>query len=140
MASESALGRAMRGKTQSRLAALAGGQHGVVARPQLLGIGLSGDAIDRRIAGGLLHPIHRGVYAVGHRRVTREGRWLAAVLAAGPETVLGFRFAAALWLVRNTSRSAVEVITPRFLRRPGIEAHRIVLPADEVTVERGIPV
>ena len=33
---------------------------------------------------GRLHRLHRGVYAVGHRVVSREGRWMAAVLFAGP--------------------------------------------------------
>jgi very-short-patch-repair endonuclease len=65
---------------------------------------------------------------------------MAAVLAAGPAAVLACRFAAALWCVRQTSRSAVEVITPRLCRRPGIAARRIVLPHDEVTAHDGIPV
>ena len=130
----------MRGETRSRLAELARRQHGVVSRSQLVSIGLGADAIDRLIAGALLHPIHRGVHAVGHRALTREARWLAAVLAAGPGAVLGVRFAAALWRLRDTSRSEIEVITPRVCRRPGIRAHRIVLPSDEVTIESGIPV
>src|SRR5919199_1062707 len=134
----------MRGKTMSRLgvevAERANRQHGVVSRPQLLSLGLSGDAIDRRVAGGILHPLHRGVYAVGHRPRTRKAAWMAAVLAAGPGAVLAARFAAALWSVRQTSRSAVEVITPRLCRRPGIVARCIVLPADERDVEDGIPV
>lgn len=36
------------------------------------------------MAAKRLLPLHRGVYAVGHRRLRREGFWLAAVLAAGP--------------------------------------------------------
>ena len=140
MAIERALGRDMRGETHARLAELAKRQHGVVSRPQLAAIGLSADTIDRNIARARLHPIHRGVYAVGHRALTRDARWLAAVLAAGPSAVLGFRSAGALWGVRGTSRSAIEVITPRVCRRPGIQAHRMALPPDEVTVARGIPV
>ena len=144
MAAETSFDRDMRGRTKSRLArdvaARAEAQHGVVSRAQLLSIGLSADGIDRRVAGGLLHPIQRGVYAVGHRPRTREASWMAAVLAAGPDAVLGGRFAAALWRLRPTSRSAVEVIAPRLCRRPGVVARRIVLPADERDVEHGIPV
>jgi very-short-patch-repair endonuclease len=93
-----------------------------------------------RVARGQLHPIHRGVYAVGHRLLTREGRWLAAVLAAGPGAVLSHRSAAALWGIRNGTSATVEVTAPRQCRRPGIRAHHLVLPPDEVTTERGIPV
>jgi predicted transcriptional regulator of viral defense system len=144
VADETSLDRAMRGKTKSRLgkelAERASRQHGVLSRTQLSSIGLSSDAIDRRIAAGLLQPIHRGVYAVGHRPSTREARWMAAVLAAGPDAVLAGRCAAALWCIRQTSRSEVEVIAPRLCRRPGILARCIVLPVDETDVEDGIPV
>ena len=67
----------------SRIAALADAQHGVVARWQLVALGLSGQAVDRRVRGSRLHLLHRGVYAVGHRVLTVEGRWMAAVLAGG---------------------------------------------------------
>src|SRR4051794_12225022 len=99
----------MRGKTKSRLgrelAERGGRQHGGGARAQLSSIGLSADAIDRRIATGLLQPLHRGVYAVGHRPLTPQAWWMAAVLAAGPGAVLAGRSAAALWCMRQTSRS-----------------------------------
>jgi very-short-patch-repair endonuclease/predicted transcriptional regulator of viral defense system len=123
------------------IAALAGRQHGVVARRQLAALGLGADAIDHRIAAGRLHPIHRGVYAVGHRSLTRHAVWIAAVLAAGADAVLSHRSAAALWGIRHGERSSVEVIAPRRIReRRGLHAYRIVLPPDEVTHERGIPV
>jgi hypothetical protein len=65
---------------------------------------------------------------------------MAAVLAAGRGAVLSHRSAAALWGIRPTDRSDIEVSAPRQLRRPGIESHRVALPSDEVTEERGIPV
>jgi very-short-patch-repair endonuclease len=119
------------------VAELATKQHGVVSRAQLLELGLGYRAIDHRIGDGRLHVIHRGVYAVGHRRLTREGGWMAAVLAGGPGAVLSHRSAAALWGVRRSGH--LEMITPRRCRHPGIRAYRIVLPSDEVTVEQGIP-
>jgi hypothetical protein len=85
-----------------------------------------------------LHPIHRGVYAVGHPLRTRSATWMAAVLAGGPDTVLAWRSAGALWEIRDSA--VLEVISARKLRRPGIRAHRIVLPDDEVTAHDGIPV
>ena len=76
-----------------RLAALAGRQHGMVSTWQLRAAGLGRGAIADGVQRGWLHPYHRGVYAVGHARVTLKGRWWAAVLATGG--VLSHRSAAA---------------------------------------------
>jgi len=115
-------------------------QHGTVSRAQLIDLGLGHGAIDHRVKRGLLHPVHRGVYAVGHPVLSREGRWLAAVLAAGPGAVLSHMAAASLWCIRDSHARDVDVIVPRDRKRPGIRIHRVVLRADEVTVHRGIPV
>src|SRR5215212_10751833 len=56
----------MRRKLAPVAAEIARRQHGVVARRQLLGTGVTGSAIDRLVRSGWLHPLHRGVYAVGH--------------------------------------------------------------------------
>jgi hypothetical protein len=123
------------------VAQLAGCQHGVVARRQLLALGLSPRAVDHRVERERLHVIHLGVYAVGHTVLTPEARWMAAVLAAGPDAVLSHRSAAALWGLRPTERQRIEVTTPRGLRsRPGIEVHRAQLAPDEQTTVQGIPV
>jgi very-short-patch-repair endonuclease len=141
VAIESAICSRSGSKTNFRsVAELASRQHGVVSRPQLLALDVGYRGVDHWIERGLLHPIHRGVYALGHRKVTREGAWMAAVLAAGPRAVLSHRSAAALWGIRRSARAAVDVTAPHLCRRTGIDSHRVVLPADEVTVERGIPV
>jgi Transcriptional regulator, AbiEi antitoxin len=57
----------------SLIGALADRQNGVVARAQLLALGASPDAIGRAVRSGLLRPIFRGVYAVGHTALRREG-------------------------------------------------------------------
>jgi hypothetical protein len=67
-----------------RLAKLAARQHGVVAWRQLLALGYSKQAIHTLIANGWLHRVHRGVYAVGHTRISLRAHWMAAVLACGP--------------------------------------------------------
>jgi predicted transcriptional regulator of viral defense system/very-short-patch-repair endonuclease len=124
-----------------RIAELAERQHGVVARRQLLVLGLGREAIEVRLRAGRLHPLHRGVYSVGHEVVSQEGRWIATVLFAGSGAVLSHRSAAALWGIRGTSSGAIEVTTPRKSRsRGGLRRHFATLPADEVTIERGIPV
>src|SRR4051812_33547240 len=126
---------------EAAIAALAARQHGVVSRAQLAALGLGAGAIKHRLALGRLHPLYRGVYAVGHRSLRPEAWWLAAVLAAGPDAVLSHRSAAALWGMRGTRRGVVETPAPRKLRAGGgLEAPRVALAADDVTVEDGIPV
>jgi very-short-patch-repair endonuclease len=118
---------------------LAEQQHGDVARWQLEGI-VSLDWIDHRLRLGWLHPLYRGVYAVGHRPATRESRWMAAVLAGGPGAVLSHRTAGAHWGIRG-SWSRIDVTVARRRRpRAGVAFHCGALPADEVTVHNGIPI
>lgn len=125
----------------AEVAALARRQYGVVARRQLIALGIGEDAIQHRLAIGRLHLLHQGVYAVGHRLIPREGRWIAAVLASGPEAVLSHWSAAHLWMIRPNSRTVIDVTVPRKSRSwKGIRRHHSSLPADERTVEEGIPV
>jgi hypothetical protein len=104
---------------------LAERQHGVVARRQLLALGLSAKAIKHRVAKGRLHPVWRGIYAVGRPRLTAHGRWMAAVLACGPEAALSHGTAAALWGMRPPRHDEIEVSVPANVRRdrPGVIVH-----------------
>jgi hypothetical protein len=121
---------------------LAERQHGVVSLPQLQLLGLSGRAVRDRVAAGRLTRIHRGVYAVGHGRLTIRGYWMAAVLAYGPGAVLSHRSAAALHGIRpdNRPKSDVTVPSPSARPRPRIVIHRstTLQPADITTID-GIP-
>lgn len=63
---------------------------------------------------------------------------MAAVLAAGRGAVLSHRSAAALHGLRRFPHT--EVTAPTHRTRPGIVVHTSILPFDEITVERGIPV
>jgi len=122
--------------------ALAARQHGVVARRQLLELGMAPAAIRHRVRRGRLDPIWRGVYAVGRPALTRMATWMAAVLACGPAAALSHGTAAVLWRIRSREPSAIEVTVPRggSARRPGVVAHRRVLRSDEITWRHGIPV
>lgn len=125
------------------ISVLAGRQHGMVARRQLQELGLGPDAIDHRVQGGRLHPSHRGVYAVGHPRPIGRARWMAAVLAGGPGAVLSHASAAALWGLRPTAKTRIDVTVPgrRGRGRPGIALHRVRGLAHEDRATRdGIPV
>src|SRR5262245_19972119 len=124
--------------------AIAQRQHGVVTRAQLLAAGLSPEAIKHRLRIGRLHRIWPGVFAIGRPGLTREGRWLAAVLACGDGAVLSYLCAGALWGIWERavpSTPQVSVPTASGRRGPrGIELHRTALEATDVTVRAGIPV
>jgi very-short-patch-repair endonuclease len=123
------------------VAALAGHQHGVVGRWQLDELGLSEKMIKTRIAHGGLIRLHRGVYAVGHRAITIESRWMAAALAHGPLAVLSHRSAGQSWGLYPRSGIEPEVTCPGSERtKKGIVVHRATLMKDEVGRVRGIPV
>jgi very-short-patch-repair endonuclease len=121
---------------------LARRQHAVVTRQQLLGLGFTPRAIHHRVTKGRLYPIWRGVYAVGRPGLSREGRWMAAVLTCGRGAVLSHESAAALWGIRaGEGRIEVSVPAPREATRPGITAHRrSLLDPRDLTRRHGIPV
>jgi very-short-patch-repair endonuclease/predicted transcriptional regulator of viral defense system len=122
------------------LAALAAEQYGVVARSQLLAAGVSASTVKRWTAARRLLPLHRGVYAVGHDCLTRDGHWLAAVLAAGPGAVLSHREAAAVHGLRPSDRPTVDVSVAARRRVVGVQVHRVErLDAADVAVVAGIP-
>jgi hypothetical protein len=118
---------------------LAERQHGVVSRTQLLAIGLSPRAVDGRVARGWLIPLHRGVYAVGHRPLAMRGHLLAAALAAGSEAVVSHRAAAQLWRLLAGPATAtadaspvVDVTVPTSRRGSArVRIHRSRLRSDE---------
>lgn len=93
-------------------AELARCQHGVVSRDQLLGLGLSEPVIEHALAGGRLHQIFRGAYALGHLGTGWRGRMLAAVLASGEGTVVSHGTAAYLLGLWERRPRLTDVIAP----------------------------
>lgn len=128
----------------SRLAwKLAHKQHGIVSRRQLLALGFGEEAIEHRLAKGRLHRISPGVYAVGWPGMTRERRWMAAILACGEGAVLSHRSAAALWGIGRERGGRTDVSVRRRCehRRPGLRVRsRPSLPEDDLVEHIGIPV
>lgn len=121
--------------------ALADRQHGVVARRQLEGLGFGPETIKSRLRSGRLHALHRGVYAVGHSRLTMRGNWLAAVLACGDDAVLSHRSAAALWGLMRPRWSPVDVTSAHGRTgRHGVRLHRSPVGENERAVEARVPV
>jgi predicted transcriptional regulator of viral defense system len=109
----------------AQLARLAAGQHGVVAIAQLRSLGVNQRGVEYRVRVGRLHRLHRGVYAVGHPILTRQGHFLSAQLAIGSGTLLSRHSAAEFWGFRKHRSKEVHVTTTRDARsRPGIRVHR----------------
>jgi len=147
MRAEPDVNRVFRGQRRVRgeraIAATASSQYGVIARRQLVELGLGVDAVQHRLSKGTLIPIHRGVYAVGHSALTAHGRWLAAVLACGPGALLSHRSAAALWGLHTIAGAVAEVTVPAPRRRSrrGLLVHEADdLRVDDRTRRDGIPV
>jgi hypothetical protein len=115
----------------------------VVTRAQLVAFGFGKHAIDHRIRNGRLHPIWRGVFAVGRRELTRDGHLLAAALSCGPPAGLSHSSAAEAWGMCGHQPGPIEVSIPAGTtrRRPGIIVHRrLAVVVAQMAQVRGIPV
>jgi len=115
----------------------------VIAHSQLRALGLSASAIEHRVRTGRLRPLWRGVYAVGRLSLTREGWWMAAVLACGDGALLSHISAAMLWGIRAGGPMAIHVSVPRSrdARHEGIVVHRRTnFGPQEARRHKGIPV
>jgi hypothetical protein len=137
---------------------LAGRQHGVLARRQLLALGFGPRAVEHRIARGRLHPVARGIYAVGWPHLDARRRWAAAVLvgAAGDRATpsptqpylgngaaLSHRSAAALWGIGREPRGRIDLIVRRrdTPLRPGLRVRgRPSLALGEIQMLDDLPV
>jgi very-short-patch-repair endonuclease len=125
------------------VAGLARRQEGMVSHAQLLAAELGRGAIELRLRNGRLHPYCRGVYSVGHTRLTARARLWAAVLACGGPgaALLGYRAAAAPWDLTTMPSGPIDVITlRRSSSRNGIRVHRSKsLEPQDITHIDGLP-
>jgi very-short-patch-repair endonuclease len=126
-------------RNQIALNRLAARQEGVVRWDQLIAIGFTRAMISRWVALGRLFRIHRGVYAVGRRELSRDGRFLAAVWSVGTDAALTGFAAAALWGFWKGHIDPIEVVVGRRVRpQPGVVVRRNNRAS--VTTRHGIPV
>jgi hypothetical protein len=126
------------------IARIAVAQHGVVALEQLVALGLSRAAVRARVSAGRLHRVHRGVYSLAPAKLlSRNGHYMAAVLACGPGAALSHRSAAALLELIAWSPSTVDVSVPTpggRSRRNAIRVHRATtLRPEEIVLVHRIP-
>lgn len=101
---------------------------------------MSPKSIRRLIEKGFLHPIHRGVYAVGHLALPQFGKEQAALLACGMDAVLSGRSALYLWGILDSSPGEVEVtVAGRHCRtRNGIRLHLAELSPSQIRIRHGL--
>ena len=117
------------------VADLARRQHGVASRTQLSALGLSRTEIAGRLKRGTLHRVHRGVYAVGHLALTRNGRFMAAVLACGEGAALSHFSAAVLWAILGDRGQPIHVTAEKQRRCRGIVVHHGPLDGERVRLQ-----
>ena len=130
-------------RTDAAILEIAGRQHGVIARRQLLEEGLSAREIQYRLETRRLRAVHRGVYRVGPPGGTLQPE-AAALLACGDGSRLSHWSGAVRWEILPAQQARpVSVSTLRDVRPgdPRIRVFRVSrLDADEVTVKDGLPI
>jgi predicted transcriptional regulator of viral defense system len=124
------------------IAAVAGRQYGVITTAQLRAAGLNDSGVSKRVTAGRLHPLYRGVYAVGHSKLSQEAQWMAAVLAAGEGAVLSHAAAAKHWNIWRGKAKGIDITVPGQRRsRQGFTIHRArTLDKRDTTTRQGIPI
>ncbi len=139
------MGRQKNRKTGSgsakRIAEHATLQGGVISLDQLRDEGVSRKAASKRAKAASLHRIHRGVYTVGHRSVSRTTLLRAALLACGEGAVISHGTAAALHGLWDKWPRLIDVTVPVEAGRKidGIRCRRCRYPAsEEIEVRNGI--
>jgi very-short-patch-repair endonuclease len=112
-------------RINEEIARIAARQHGVVTRQQLLASGLGRGGVHARVSRGLLHPLHAGVYLVGHAARPRLAAEMAAILVCGSTAAISHRTAAVLWTmpVAAPTETEVTIAGRRWPARAGIRVY-----------------
>jgi very-short-patch-repair endonuclease len=98
--------------------------------------------IAHAIGTGRLYPVFRSAFAVGHERIGRHGRLLAATLACGSGSVVSHGTAASLLGLWDWVPDQIDVIAPVESGRKieGIRRRFVPPPsADEVLLHKAVP-
>lgn len=129
--------------TNQALATLARAHHQLVRADHALAVGISRDALDRRVTSGMLERVDRDLFRISASTSTWHQRALAAVWLQGPTALLSCRAAVQLWRLDPVPPGPLEVLTERWARRerrPDVKVHetRQLLAIDRNLVD-GIP-
>ena len=122
-------------------AEIAARQRDLITHEQLLALGLTRQAIAKRVRRGTLHRRFRGVYSRGGAPLSDEALQFAVVLACGAGAGLSHRAAARLYGCSRFRAPLIEVVSPRRRAIAGARVHhcRNLDPRD-LSEHRGIPI
>jgi Protein of unknown function (DUF559) len=96
----------------------------VISRAQLAAAGLDCDAVARRVSAGRLHPLFTSVFAVGHRALTQQGWFRAALLEVGGDAALSHQSACQHLRIWQKRTGEIHVIaTGRRRNQPRLRIH-----------------
>jgi uncharacterized protein DUF559/putative AbiEi antitoxin of type IV toxin-antitoxin system len=123
----------LEGDPRERVADLATSQGGVVSIGQLRDAGVSARNASHLADDSRLHRLHRGIYTVGHRSITRHTHLRAALLACGEGAVLSHGTAAAFHGLWDKWPHLIDVTVPVEAGRKidGIRCRRCRYPQPE---------
>ena len=108
---------------EGEIARIVARQHGVITFPQLAQLGLSRDAVKRRLSAERLFRVQPQVYSLLPKLTTR-GRMTAAVLSCHPGAALSHRAAAAIWDLGPWPTGRIDVtVTGSQKSREGVRLH-----------------
>lgn len=88
-------------------------QAGVISRVQALGLGMTGEMIAWRLQRGHWQRLHQGIYAAFSGQPERSSWLWAAVLRAGPDSMLSHQTAAELSGLTTRQSAHIHVTVPR---------------------------
>jgi very-short-patch-repair endonuclease len=127
---------------EATVSGLATAQQGAVTHAQLIDAGVGPNVIKRLARNGMLHPIHRGVYIVGHLALAPYAPEAAALLACGDSAVISHRSAACLWgLIDRPTGVDVTIVGGQRRPQAGMRIHRVKgLDDRDLRRRRGLPV
>jgi very-short-patch-repair endonuclease len=114
-------------------------QHGAISTKQLLVAGLSYATISNRLDDGRLHRRHHAVYAIGHPRLSDEGRLWAAVLAA-PGALLDAQTAAWALRILDPHPDPLHLVSATRRRSTERLRFRTTSPLPALLNVRGLPI
>jgi very-short-patch-repair endonuclease len=126
---------------REHLTRLARRQNGAVSWAQLYALGVTEGEARHRVATGIWHRLHRGVYCLGDPQLIPLVAESAALLAVGEGSLLSHHSAGAVWEICARPRDRVSVtLVGRCVRaRDGLSVRCLeTLERDDISARRGL--